>query len=234
MKASFSVSLTFYLSNEALPIRYNHTPQIREHAMKLIGSHTSPFVRKVRIVLAEKKIDYDFVIDSPWLADSKVPNINPLGKIPVLVLDDETPLFDSRVIVEYIDNVTPNNKLFPAPNRERTEVKRWEAVADGICDAAASAFVEAKRPAKQQSADAITRQREKITRSLEFMAEELGDKSFCVGTHFSMADIAVGAALGYLCFRFADISWQEDHPNLGKLYAKLLQRSSLADTEPHD
>ena len=77
--------------------------------MKLIGSHTSPYARKVRIVLAEKKIEYDFVLDSPWAADSKVPDINPLGKIPVLVLDDETPLFDSRVIVEYIDNVTPNN-----------------------------------------------------------------------------------------------------------------------------
>ena len=85
--------------------------------MKLIGSHTSPFVRKVRIVLAEKKIEYDFVIDSPWLEGSKVPNINPLGKIPALVLDDDTPLFDSRVIVEYIDSVTPNNKLIPAPSR---------------------------------------------------------------------------------------------------------------------
>jgi len=113
----------------------------------------------VRIVLAEKKIDYEFVIDSPWLGDSKVPDVNPLGKIPVLLLDDETPLFDSRVIVEYIDNVTPNNKLFPAPNRERTEVKRWEALAAGICDAAVSAFLEAKRPAGLQSGDWILRQR---------------------------------------------------------------------------
>ena len=95
--------------------------------MKLIGTHTSPFVRKVRIVLAEKKIDYEFAIDSPWLGDSQVQNINPLGKIPVLLLDDETPLFDSRVIVEYIDSVTPNAKLFPTPNRERIDVKRWEA-----------------------------------------------------------------------------------------------------------
>jgi len=202
--------------------------------MKLIGSHTSPFARKVRVVLAEKKMEYDFVIDSPWLADSKVPNINPLGKIPVLLLDDETPLFDSRVIVEYIDNVTPNNKLFPAPNRERTEVKRWEALADGICDAAATTFLEAKRPPEQQSKDWIERQREKITRSLEFMAEELGEKPFCVGTHFSMADIAAGTALGYLSFRFADINWQESHPNLGKLYTKLMQRPSFADTVPHD
>jgi len=202
--------------------------------MKLIGSHTSPFVRKVRIVLAEKKIEYDFVIDSPWLEGSKVPNINPLGKIPALVLDDDTPLFDSRVIVEYIDSVTPNNKLIPAPSRERTEVKRWEAVADGICDAAAAVFLEAKRPPAQQSADWIARQRSKITRGLEFMAEELGEKPFCMGTHLSLADIAVGTALGYLSFRFADIDWQAAHPNLGRLYAKLMQRPSLADTAPHD
>ncbi len=202
--------------------------------MKLIGSHTSPFARKVRIVLAEKKIEYDFVIDSPWLADSKVPSLNPLGKIPVLVLDDDTRLFDSRVIVEYIDNVTPNNKLFPAPNRERTEVKRWEALADGICDAAATAFLEGKRPEAQRSNDWIQRQRDKVTRSLEFMAEELGEKSFCMGTHISMADLATGAALGYLAFRFADINWRETHPNLGKLYDKLMQRQSFADTVPHD
>ena len=202
--------------------------------MKLIGSHTSPFARKVRIVLAEKKMEYDFVIDSPWLEDSKVPNINPLGKIPVLLLDDETALFDSRVIVEYIDSVTPNNKLFPAPNRERIEVKRWEAVADGICDAAATAFLEAKRLKKEQSVGWIERQREKVTRGLEFMSEQLGEKSFCMGTHFSLADIAVGTALGYLAFRFADINWQETHPNLARLYAKLMLRPSLADTAPHD
>jgi glutathione S-transferase len=202
--------------------------------MKLIGSHTSPFARKVRIVLAEKKIDYEFELDSPWTADSKVPTINPLGKIPVLVLDDGTPLFDSRVIVEYIDNVTPNNKLFPAPNRERTEVKRWEALADGICDAAASAFLEAKRPAPEQSASWISRQRDKISRSLDFMEAELRDKPFCMGTHISMADMATGTALGYLCFRFADINWQESHPNLARLYAKLMQRPSFIDTVPHD
>lgn len=202
--------------------------------MKLIGSHTSPFARKVRIVLAEKKIEYEFQIDSPWLESSKVPSINPLGKIPVLVLDDETPLFDSRVIVEYIDNVTPNNKLFPAPNRERTEVKRWEALADGICDAAATAYLEAKRPAGEKSDAWVQRQLAKVTRSLEFMAEELGDKPFCMGTHFSMADIAVGTALGYLGFRFADIAWQETYPNLGKLFAKLMQRPSFIDTAPKD
>lgn len=202
--------------------------------MKLIGSLTSPYVRKVRIVLAEKKIDYEFVIDSPWVADSKVPDINPLGKVPVLVLDDGTPLFDSRVIVEHIDNVTPNNKLFPAPNRERTEVKRWEALTDGICDAAANAFLEAKRPPAQQSPEWVARQRDKITRGLDFMARELGDQAHCMGTHFSLADIGTGVALGYLAFRFPDIDWRTAHPNLAKLYDKLMLRPSLADTVPHD
>ncbi len=202
--------------------------------MKLIGSYTSPFVRKVRIVLAEKKIEVELVIDSPWVDDTKVPTFNPLGKIPVLVLDDETPLFDSRVIVDYIDNVTPNNKLFPAPNRERAEVKRWEALGDGLCDAAIAAMLEGKRPAGEQSAQWIKRQRDKVQRSLDFLANQLADKPFCTGTHFSMADIATGTALGYLAFRFPDINWQESHPNLARLYDKLMQRPSFAETIPHD
>jgi glutathione S-transferase len=200
--------------------------------MKLIGSLTSPYVRKVRIVLAEKKIEYDFVLDSPWTPESNIPNLNPLGKIPVLVLDDETVLFDSRVISEYLDNVAPNNKLMPAPNRERTEVKRWEALADGICDAAALLFLERKRPAQQQSADWIARQESKMIRGLEYMSEQLGESVWCIGTHFSLADITSGCALGYLAFRFPEIDWSEKHPNLARLYGKLMQRPALADTVP--
>ncbi len=202
--------------------------------MKLIGSHTSPFVRKVRIVLAEKKIEYEFEVDSPWTAETHVPEFNPLGKIPVLVLDDGSTLFDSRVIAEYIDNVTPNNKLMPAPNRERTEVKRWEALADGVCDAAAAAFMENKRPAGEKSAAGIARQLDKVNRSLAFMAKELGENAWCMGNHVSLADIAVGTALGYLAFRFADIDWQTEHPNLARLYEKAMQRQSFIDTVPHD
>ena len=200
--------------------------------MKLIGSLTSPYVRKVRIVLAEKKIEYEFVLDSPWSPESTVPNINPLGKIPVLVLDDETPLFDSRVISEYLDNVAPNNKLMPAPNRERTEVKRWEALADGICDAAALLFLEKKRPAKQQSQDWISRQETKIINGVDYMAKELGENACCIGMHFSLADIAAVCALGYLAFRFPEIDWSEKHPNLARLYNKLMLRPSFADTVP--
>jgi glutathione S-transferase len=200
--------------------------------MKLIGSLTSPYVRKVRVVLAEKKIEYAFEVDSPWVPESNVPNINPLGKIPILVLDDETVLFDSRVISEYLDNVAPNNKLMPVPNRERTEVKRWEALADGICDAAALVFLERKRPQHEQSADWIARQEDKIVRGVDYMAEQLGEGVWCIGTHFSLADVTSGCALGYLAFRFPEIGWGEKHPNLARLYAKLMQRPAFADTVP--
>lgn len=202
--------------------------------MKLIGTTTSPFVRKTRIVLAEKKIDYEFVIDSPWNAGSGVPDLNPLGKIPVLVLDDESALFDSRVIVEYIDSTTPNNKLIPSPNRQKIEVKLREALADGICEAAALAFLEGKRPAAERSATWTARQRDKIVRGLAFMAAELGEHAWSIGTHFSLADIATGATLGYLDFRFADIDWRHEHPNLARLAEKLALRPSFADTVPHD
>ena len=200
--------------------------------MKLIGSMTSPYVRKVRIVLAEKKIEYEFVIDSPWVPDSGVANVNPLGKIPVLVLDDSTTLFDSRVIVEHIDSVAPNNKLMPESNRERTEVKRWGAVSDGICDAAALIFLERKRPEGQQSAEWIERQMDKILRGLEFMANELGDGNYCMGNHYTLADVGVGCALGYLAFRFPEIEWREKHANLARLYDKLMQRPAFAETVP--
>ncbi|WP_306603636.1 glutathione S-transferase N-terminal domain-containing protein [Azonexus sp.] len=202
--------------------------------MKLIGTPTSPYVRKVRIVLAEKKMEYEFIVDAPSQEGSRVPLLNPLGRIPVLLLDEETPIYDSRVIVEHIDNVTPNNKLLPGPNRERTEIKRWEALADGLCDAAVAILLESRRPKKEQSASWIQRQRDVVTRSLAALEVQVGEKAFCTGMHFSLADIAVGTALGYLCFRFPEITWQENHPNLSRLHDKLMQRPSFIDTVPHD
>jgi len=200
--------------------------------MKLIGSLTSPYVRKVSIVLAEKKLECTFELDSPWASDSKVPSMNPLGKVPVLLLDDATPLYDSRVIVEYLDSTTANNRLIPANGRERLMVRRWEALADGVNDAAVSAFLEAKRPLEQQSADWISRQREKISRGLKSMSDDLGPHPWCHARGFSLADIAVGVALGYLDFRFPDIRWRGQHPNLAKLYDKLMLRHAFTETVP--
>lgn len=200
--------------------------------MKLIGSLTSPYVRKVRIVLAEKKIDYEFVVDSPWETTTGVPDHNPLGKVPVLILDDDTPLYDSRVIVEYLDSTAPNNRLIPAAGRERVMVRRWEALGDGLCDAAVTAFLEAKRGDATRDDDWIARQRAKIARALQVMAGDLGDHAWCHANAISLADIAVGMALGYLDFRFADIDWRSPYPNLARLHEKLSSRATFAETVP--
>jgi glutathione S-transferase len=203
--------------------------------MKLIGSNTSPYVRKVRIVMAEKKLDYDFVLEDVWSDQTRISDANPLGKVPCLIMEGGEALFDSRVIVEYLDTLSPVGKLIPAVGRERAEVKTWEALADGVMDAALLARMEAvwdKRTEAQRSQAWIDRQLGKIAASLVAMSKGLGDKPFCTGIHLSLADIAVGCALGYLDFRFPQIGWRNDHPNLVRLLDKLAQRPSFADTLP--
>jgi glutathione S-transferase len=202
--------------------------------MKLIGSLASPFTRKARIVLAEKKIEYELDIDSPWDAGTRVPERNPLGKVPVLVLDDGTTLFDSRVIVEFLDNASPLSRLLPPENRERIEVRRWEALADGVLDAAVLVRMERRRQAAQQSAGWIERQMGKVRAGLAAMNADLGDKAWCAGSAYTIADIAVGACLAWLDFRFPDLGWRDDYPNLARLLAKLAERPSFAETAPRD
>jgi glutathione S-transferase len=200
--------------------------------MKLIASLTSPYARKVRIVLAEKKIDCPIVVDSPWEEDSSVPSFNPLGKVPVLELDDGMPLYDSRVIVEYLDNVSPVSKLLPTGNRQLILTKRWEALADGIIDAAVAIVLERRRPAHQQNDDWVARQHGKVERGLQSLSHDLGERPWCHGDGYSLADIAVGCCLGYLDLRFPEIDWKERYPNLKALQAKLEARPSFADTVP--
>ena len=203
--------------------------------MKLIGSIASPYVRKVRIVMAEKKLEYDFVTEDVWAADSTVSQSNPLGKVPCLVMEGGEALFDSRVIVEYLDTLSPVGKLIPPVGRERAEVKTWEALADGVLDAALIARMEAHWPGRgkeQRSQAWIDRQLGKVHTSLKAMSQGLGEKPFCAGIYLSLADIAVGCALSYLDFRFADIDWRTPYPNLAKLYEKLAQRASFTETVP--
>lgn len=203
--------------------------------MKLIGALTSPYVRKVRVVMAEKKLDYQLITEDVWSADTRIQDYNPLGKVPCLVMEGGEAVFDSRVIVEYLDTLSPVGKLIPATGRERAEVKTWEALADGLLDAAILARLEATWPGRaegERSAAWIARQLDKVRASLKSMSQGLGDKPFCSGIHLSLSDIAVGCALGYLDFRFPDIAWRADHPNLHKLYDKLMQRQSFIDSRP--
>ena len=200
--------------------------------MKLLASRTSPYARKVRIAIAEKKIECELVEESPWVAETRVPDYNPLGKVPVLILDDGTALYDSRVIVEYLDTVSPVSRLIPEPSRQRIAVKRWEALADGICDAAVAIALETKRPAAKQNAEWLDRQRQKIDRGLAEFANELGDRPWCSGESYSLADIATGCALAYLDLRHPTIDWRGEYPSLVKLAEKLAKRASFQDTAP--
>ena len=212
-------------------------PFIFRHAfdrMKLIGTNPSPFTRKVRIVAAEKKIEFNYIIDSPWSATTAVPQINPLGKVPVLVLEEGTALYDSRVIVEYLDNISPVAKLIPAANRERIEVRRWEALADGVLDAGIATRLENQRDAALRSSSWIERQTGKLLSGIVEMERLLGAKPWCAGNAFTLADIAVGCCLGWLDFRFAQIDWRKSSPNLDRVMTKLAERPSFVDTSPRD
>jgi glutathione S-transferase len=201
--------------------------------MKLIGSLASPYVRKVRVVMAEKKLDYDLVLDNVWGPDSVVPQSNPLGKVPCLIMEDGAAMFDSRVIVEYLDTLTPVGKLIPPQSRERAQVKCWEALADGVQDAALLVRMEKTlRPDEQQSAYWIERQMGKVHAGLKAMSSGLGDTPYCMGNHFTLADVALGCALGWLSFRFPDIAWRQDYPNLAKLFDRVSERPSFRDTMP--
>lgn len=200
--------------------------------MKLIASPTSPYARKVRVVLLEKKIDCAVEFDIPWNAETTIPQYNPLGKIPVLVLDDNPTLFDSRVIVEYLEGIQPEPAIFPADFTKRIAAKRWEALADGLTDAAATIFLEKKRVAAQQSPEWISRQQLKITRALEEASKELGEKVWCAGNAYSIADIAVASALGYLDLRFSDLKWRTSHPNLAAWAEKVFARPAFLQTLP--
>ncbi len=203
--------------------------------MKLIGSVASPYVRKVRVVMAEKKLDYQFVTENVWAPDTTIAVANPLGKVPCLVMEGGEAVFDSRVIVEYLDTLSPVGKLIPQQGRERAEVKTWEALADGVLDAGILARLEATWPDRkdtERSQAWIDRQLGKINDGLASMGQGLGDKPYCSGIHLSLSDIAVGCTLGWLEFRFPQIAWREKHPNLGKLMDKLMLRQSFADTRP--
>jgi glutathione S-transferase len=202
--------------------------------MKLIGSLTSPYVRKVRVVLAEKKLDYQFVLEDVWGNDA-ILAANPLGKVPCLVMDGAEAIFDSRVIVEYVDTLSPVGKLIPGSGRERVEVRTWEALADGLLDASISARMEAVwtgRSEAQRSQAWIDRQLVRVESALKAMSLGLGEKPFCVGIHMTLADIAVVVALGYLDFRFPQIDWRTPYPNLQRLHDKLAARQSFIDTQP--
>jgi len=201
--------------------------------IRLIGSLASPYVRKVRIVMAEKRIEYQLELENVWAEDTRIRDSNPLGKVPCLIMEDGGAVFDSRVIVEYLDTMTPVSRLIPQNGRERAEVRTWEALGDGVIDAAILARLEkTQRPPEQQSSQWIDRQMDKVNTGVKAISHGLGDKPWCSGHAYTLADIAVGCALGYLDFRFGHIDWRGPYPNLARHYEKVAARPSFVDTRP--
>lgn len=201
--------------------------------MKLYASHTSPYARKVRVVLAEKKVDYQMIEENVWSPATIIGQFNPLGKVPCLVMEDGGAVFDSRVIAEYADTLSPVGRLIPQGSRERLEVRCWEALADGLLDAALLVRLETtQREEGQRSESWVQRQQTKIDAALAAMASGLGDRPWCTGIHFTLADVAVGCALAYLDFRFPNIAWREQYPNLVAFQEKIEKRQSFIDTAP--
>ncbi len=200
--------------------------------MKLYANPASPFARKVRIVLAEKRLECELVTIDTAQPDHAALALNPLGKIPVLLLPDGTPVFDSAVIVEYLDTISPVGRLIPDEARPRMLVKRWEALADGLMDAAVLLRLEGRRPAELQSPAFIELQRGKVARALAQIAHDLGERAHCCGDAFTLADAAVGSALFYLDFRFPDWDWRAQYANLVRLADRLEKRKSFEDSAP--
>ena len=199
--------------------------------MKLFSTSGSPYARKVRVVLAEKRIDCEIVmlagLSDP---DSPLPAHNPLGKVPTLLLDDGSGLFDSPVICEYLDSKTPVKHLIP--QTKRIEVKRWEALADGVCDATVAIVMEGRRASEKQDATIVERQQLKVERGLRALSQDLGENKWYLGETFSLADIAVGCTLGYLQLRMPELAWHEQYPNLARFYGQMIKRPSFQNTAP--
>lgn len=191
--------------------------------MKLLASLASPYTRKVRVVLAEKKIDFDMELVDVAPAENPVNAHNALGKIPTLVLDDGTALYDSRVIVEFLDHASPLNRLIPADFRDRVQVRRWEALADGVLDAGILV----------RNGFQVEKQVARIRRAVARLAADLEGKTWCHGERYSLADVAVGCCVGWLGFRKpGNVDWPGEYPVLARHYQKLLERAAFADTAP--
>ena len=200
--------------------------------MKLFASLTSPYVRKIRIILAEKALPFELVVDSPWEANTRIPSINPLGKVPALATDDGEVFFDSPVIAGYLETLDAAPRLLPKDPLEAVRVRQIEALADGVTDAAVTALLESRRPDGQRSDTEIDRQMEKIDRGLDELERRASGRNWLHGESMSLGDIAAAVSLGYLDLRFAHHEWRGTHPALAALAQRLFVRPSFTGTKP--
>ena len=199
--------------------------------MKLFWSSRSPFVRKVMVTAHELglagRIRAERVVVSAAAPNSEVMAANPLNKIPTLVLDDGTALYDSRVICEYLDTLHDGPRLFPADAGARFAALRRQALGDGLMDTILLRLGEQARPAATQSEKHLSAYRLKIAAALDRLESEADGLAGALG----IGHIAIGCALAHLDFRFAADDWRAGHPRLAQWYGQFAGRPSLRATE---
>lgn len=199
---------------------------------RVISATPSPYARKVRIALAEKSVPFELVTEVPWNSDTATPRYNPLEKLPVLIVDEETSVYESRFILEWIEAKHPLPALMPFDVDARLDVKRLEVLGDGICDACVLMFWERAREPGKQSPEWTARQARKVAGGLREMSRLLGRREWCVGDAFTYADIAVGTTVRYLDVRFPENDWRTRHPNLAAFSDRIETRPAFAATVP--
>lgn len=200
--------------------------------MRLLIAAPSPYARKARVALHERGIGFEEEMTIPWNKGTNAPDHNPLGKIPVLILDDGRAIYDSRVIVEYVDTLRGGMRLIPDDPGERIDAKLIEAIADGVADAIVLILIESRRKANLQSRDWVARQRAKVDAGIAELARQLGDKSYFVGDRFTLADIAAGAVLAYAALRYPESDWATRYPTLAAFSQRMEARPSFRKTRP--
>ena len=200
--------------------------------MKLIIATPSPFARKARVVLREKNIDCEEIVDIPWNKDTLTKGLNPIGKIPILLQEGNTPIFDSKVIVQYLEYLKQEPRIYPLDPRDNISARLIETTFDGVCDAVVLIFLENSRNKDLRSNNWLKRQEKKIYNGIEYLSDNLGNKKYFVGNDFSIADICGISCLEYLDLRFSKFHWRRDYPNLENYWHTHKDRKSFLETKP--
>jgi len=196
--------------------------------MKLFYAHTSPYSRKVRLLLLEKGLKIEEQLCNPFDDTEELKAANPLGKIPTLIIDDGTALYDSRVICEYLDSLDAKIRLIPELDMPRWHVRRWEALADGILDAAYNIVMERRRSSSEQSPQAVVNWQASISTALDHVNGDLNNLPLSI----SLAQLALGVSLGYLDFRLPELYWRNGRERLAEWYVNFENRASMMSTRP--
>jgi|TARA_B110000305_G_scaffold58268_2_gene64528 glutathione S-transferase len=208
-------------------------PTCQEFAMfKLLSATPSPYARKVRIALAEKNLSFELVTEVPWDSTTSTPKYNPLEKLPVLILDDGTSLYESSYILQYLELKHPLPPLLPPDVDGVLRARKLEVLCDGVLDAVVLIFFERQRPDGGSNLW-IRRQQRKIDGGVRAVARMVGEREWCVGDSFSLGDVAVGTMVRYFDVRYPELQCRTLYPNLADLSERLEQRPSFKASVPY-